>query len=104
MLDDHELMQRMHKLGPLVLSRRFLVHAVRPPRRQRPCRWTLVERLLYHVTPFRMKDWFFYDFLWRRFQLRGMGTANLRVRDWGRARLSRRRPTRCETMGCAGWV
>lgn len=82
-LDDHELMQRVLKLGRSAYAADFWCM---PSDRRGACahvRWTLGERLLYHVTPFRLKDWFFYTFLWRRFQLRGMRTANLRIRDWG---------------------
>ncbi len=81
-LDDHELMQRVLKLGRSAYSADFWCM---PSDRRGACahvRWTLVERLLYHATPFRLKDWFFYRFLGRRFARRGMGTANLRIRDW----------------------
>lgn len=81
-LDDHELMQRVFKFGEarhapdfwcITSSRRAPTGAVR---------WTLVERLLYHATPFAAKDWFFYDFLGPRFAERGMVSANLRQRNW----------------------
>ena len=82
-LDDHELMQRVLKLGRSAYRADFW--CVTSDRRGACAhvRWTLAERLLYHLTPFRLKDWFFYRFLWRRFEGRGMSTANLRVRDWG---------------------
>lgn len=81
-LDDHELMQRVLKLGRSRYSADFWCMPSDRRGASAHVRWTLAERLLYHVTPFRLKDWFFYRFLWRRFQLRGMGTANLRIRDW----------------------
>lgn len=82
-LDDHELMQRVLKLGRSAYRADFW--CVTSDRRGACAhvRWTLAERLLYHLTPFRLKDWFFYRFLWRRFEGRGMTTANLRMRDWG---------------------
>ncbi|KQS01482.1 hypothetical protein ASG11_17665 [Sphingomonas sp. Leaf357] len=81
-LDDHELMQRIHKVGR---SRYRIDHVCMPSaRRGRTAhvRWTLFERLLYHITPFALKDWFFYDFLAGRFRARGLANANLRDRDW----------------------
>lgn len=45
-------------------------------------RWTLPERLFYHVCPFGMRDWFFYRFLARRFEQRGLSQLNLRRKDW----------------------
>ena len=81
-LDDHELMQRVLKLGRSAYSADFWCVPSTRRGASAHVRWTLAERLLYHVTPFRLKDWFFYRFLSRRFALRGMGTANLRIRDW----------------------
>lgn len=81
-LDDHELMQRIHKIGR---SRYRADHVCMPSSRRGQnthVRWTLAERLLYHATPFALKDWFFYDFLAGRFRARGMANANLRDRDW----------------------
>lgn len=81
-LDDHELMQRVLKLGRSAYAADFWCMPSDRRGDSAHVRWTLVERLLYHLTPFRLKDWFFYRFLWRRFELRGMSTANLRIRDW----------------------
>ena len=81
-LDDHELMQRVHKIGR---SRYRADHFCMPSARRghnAHVRWTLSERLLYHATPFALKDWFFYQFLAGRFRARGMANANLRDRDW----------------------
>ena len=81
-LDDHELMQRIFRFG------RSRYHAdfwcMPSPRRGNSphVHWTLFERIMYHATPYPLKDWFFYDFLAKRFAKRGMGNANLRQRDW----------------------
>ncbi|MEL7488416.1 MAG: glycosyltransferase family 2 protein, partial [Pseudomonadota bacterium] len=48
-------------------------------------RWTLFERLMYHVTPHRWKDWFFYAFLRPRFEARGLSELKLRDRDFDAA-------------------
>lgn len=79
---DHEVMHRIHKLG------RSLYHVdlwCRPSGRRADrsaVRWTLFERLLYHVTPFVLKDRFFYDFLGPRFAARGMTHLRLRQKPW----------------------
>lgn len=81
-LDDHELMQRVLKLGRSRYSADFWCMPSDRRGANAHVRWTLAERLLYHLTPFQLKDWFFYDFLSPRFAARGMATANLRIRDW----------------------
>ena len=45
-------------------------------------RWTAGERLLYHVTPYALKDWLFYSFLAGRFDRRRMAHTNYRVQNW----------------------
>ena len=81
-LDDHEVMQRVFKIGRSRYHADFWCH----PSTRRACsacvRWTLFERMVYHATPFWMKDWFFHRFLGPRFRARGMSSANLRIRNW----------------------
>ena len=81
-LEDHEVMQRVFKHG----RARFDFDLWCTPSNRRADRskvdWTLAERLLYHATPFALKDWFFYSFLARRFSARGLGQANLREKTW----------------------
>lgn len=81
-LYDHELMQRIYHQGSATGSRDLW--CLPSPRRgaNAHVRWTLPERILYHATPFALKDWFFYDYLARRFEQRRMVQENLRVRDW----------------------
>ena len=45
-------------------------------------RWSLGERLLYHVTPFGLKGRFFRDCLAPRFAERGLADIALRERNW----------------------
>lgn len=81
-LYDHELIHRVLKQGRLTHA---ADHVCWPaPRRQVKghVRWNLTERLLYALTPYALKDWFFYDFLSPRLRARGMFEAGLRVRDW----------------------
>lgn len=79
---DHEIMQRVAKLGRVVYPYRFW--AKPSPRRsdRRRVRWTLAERLLYHATPFAAKDWYFYRFLGPRLKARGITHLNLRDKPW----------------------
>ena len=82
LLTDHELIHRFLKRG------RTLHHPdqwCQPSDRRldrTAVRWTLIERLLYHFTPFAAKDWFFYRFLAGRFARRGMSDLKLRSRGW----------------------
>ncbi|WP_017667443.1 glycosyltransferase family 2 protein [Sandarakinorhabdus sp. AAP62] len=81
-LYDHELIHRILKQGRLTHA---ADHVCWPaPRRQVKghVRWNLVERLTYALTPYAVKDWFFYAFLAPRLRARGMFEAGLRVRDW----------------------
>lgn len=81
-LHDHELIHRILKVGRLTHA---ADHVCWPaPRRQvnSHVRWNLAERLTYALTPYAVKDWFFYRFLGPRLRARGMFEAGLRVRDW----------------------
>ena len=81
-LYDHELIHRVVKLGRLRMA---ADHVCWPSSRRvanSHVRWNLFERLLYALTPFAAKDWFFYRFLSPRLRLRNVWEAGLRVRDW----------------------
>ena len=82
-LFDHELMHRIFAQG------RARYHAdlwcVSSDRRKDRAntRWSLTERIMYHATPFALKDWFFYSFLQQRFAARNLSGLNLRdERAW----------------------
>jgi hypothetical protein len=45
-------------------------------------RWNLWERLLYHATAYRLKDWYFYRFLGPRLARRKLGHLSLREKSW----------------------
>lgn len=81
-LEDHELLHRLFKQGRGTGSP--ALWCMPAPRRtdNAHVRWTLFERLMYHFTPFALKDWFFYRFLATRFARRRMVQENLRQRDW----------------------
>jgi glycosyltransferase involved in cell wall biosynthesis len=81
-LEDHEVMQRVFKQG----RAQFDFDLWCTPSNRRADRskvdWTLAERLLYHATPFALKEWYFYSFLARRFSARGLCQMNLREKSW----------------------
>jgi glycosyltransferase involved in cell wall biosynthesis len=80
---DHEIIHRVGAFGPIAHSSRHVCTPSDRRRERRHVDWSLRERLLYHVTPHRLKDWFFYSFLAPRFRQRRMFNVNLRMRDWG---------------------
>ena len=81
-LEDHEIMHRMAKLGPLAYGGKLWC-APSPRERDRDSiRWTLVERILYHATPGPARDWFFYDLLARRLAARRLTSDRIRERQF----------------------
>jgi len=78
-LGDHEVMHRVMKLGR---QRMTPSHWCSPSERRRvSIRWTLMERLAYHLTPFALKDRYF-RWLGRRFARRELFAERLLIRDW----------------------
>lgn len=89
-LMDHEVIHRIASKGELKYSyRHWCAPSSRRGDRKR-VRWTLGERLLYHVTPRNRRDWLFYSFLWQRFQARRVSELNLREKPWSAAQAARR--------------
>ena len=82
MVADHEIIHRLQKHGPIAYSVRHFCTTSPRRRSRRRVDWSIVEKLLYHVTPNTRKDWFFYAFLAGRFRKRNMFNVNLRERDW----------------------
>lgn len=79
-LEDHEIMHRIAKLGPLAYGG-GLWCAPSPRERDRDSiRWTLLERMLYHLTPGPARDWFFYAFLGGRLAARRLSSDRIRER------------------------
>ena len=79
---DHELMHRIWKEGKVVHDPWLNCRASDRRNVATQKRWTLFERLLYHATPFQMKDWFFYRFLGPRMAARQHDERKLRERPW----------------------
>ena len=81
-LMDHEIMQRVLKAGRAVYP--LDLWCVPSPRRadRSSVRWNLAERILYHATPFAVKDWYFYRFLGPRLAKRRATHLALREKPW----------------------
>lgn len=80
--EDHEVMQRIFKIG----RSRYDLDLWCIPSMRRGERgavdWTYFEKRLYGITPFALKDWYFYDFLAGRFKARRQYAAKLREKSW----------------------
>jgi hypothetical protein len=81
-LEDHEIMQRIFKQGRSRYARDLWCITSNRRKDRSAVNWTMGERLLYHGTPFALKDWFFYSFLKKRFEARALANANLREKSW----------------------
>ena len=78
-LGDHEVMHQVMKHGRQAMA---WGHWCAPSqRRSSAIRWSLLERVAYHATPFALKDRYF-RWLGLRFAARGMLSRRLRTRDW----------------------
>ncbi len=79
---DHELAHRMLKQGKIAYaSDHWCVPSLRRADRK-GVRWTLFERIVYHATPYALKDWFFYGFLGPRLAARKQTDVVLRQQSW----------------------
>ena len=81
-LKDHELMHRVLKLGRQIYHSRLWCTTSDRRVDRRNVRWTLVERLTYHLTPRSRQHDFFYQFLANRFDARRQRDTVLRERNW----------------------
>lgn len=84
-LMDHEIMHRIVKDGGRLAYAADHWCVPSPRRSDRSgVRWTLAERLFYHVVPLSRRDWYFYDYLGPRFARRKLGELALREQPWNR--------------------
>ncbi len=81
-LKDHELVHRLTKQGDIGYATDLWVQPSDRRADRKGVRWTLFERVLYHLTPPFTKDWFFYGFLRPRFIARGQKDTVLREQNW----------------------
>lgn len=78
---DHELLHQIWKQGRVIHDPDLLCRE--STRRSAAFKsWSLMERVLYHLTPFQAKDWFFYRFLGPRMARRSLDERTLRDRPW----------------------
>ncbi len=81
-LEDHEIMHRMVKIGALAFGGALWCTPSPRERDRDSIRWTLVERILYHATPGEARDWFFYTFLAGRLRARRLTSDRIRERQF----------------------
>ncbi len=82
-LSDHEVMNRVFRFGESAYHPDLWCITSDRRTASVQTRWSLTERILYHATPHRLKDWFFYSFLEKRFAARQLDITNLRLeRAW----------------------
>lgn len=85
-LFDHELMHRIFAQGRARYHADLWCVSSNRRKDRANTRWSLTERIVYHATPFALKDWFFYSFLRQRFAARNLSGLNLRdERGWDSA-------------------
>ncbi len=84
-LKDHELAHRLMKQGEVRYSPDLWVRPSIRRTDRKGVRWTLWERILYHVTPPAAKDWFWYSYMRPRFEARGQKDTVLRAQPWEKA-------------------
>lgn len=81
-LKDHELMHRVLQRGHQAYHPDLWCVSSDRRADRSAVRWTLSERIRYHLTPARRQDAFFYGFLAKRFEARGQRDTVLRQRQW----------------------
>jgi glycosyltransferase involved in cell wall biosynthesis len=79
-LEDHEIIHRVHREGSMKYSARFWCSPSPRERDRESIRWTLAERILYHALAPVAGDWFFYRFLAGRLDRRRMTSERIRER------------------------
>lgn len=78
-LEDHEICHRLASQGEILYDPDFWCDPSSRERKRPLTRWTLGERLLYHLVAGSAGNWFFYKFLAGRLAKRGLDSARLRV-------------------------
>lgn len=81
-LEDHEIMHRVSKTGSVQYSVDLWCAPSSRGRDRGSIRWTLVERILYHVTPPWWQDRLFYAVLGPRLKARKLSSERIRERPY----------------------
>ena len=79
---DHEIIHRALKHGRCAYHRDLWCRPSTRRADRKRVSWTLFEVIIYHLTPYALKDWYFYNFLGPRFRQRNMTNINLREQPW----------------------
>jgi glycosyltransferase involved in cell wall biosynthesis len=77
-LEDHEIMHRVSKTGAIRYGFNLWCSPSPRERDRESIRWTLLERILYHVAPARWQGDFFYKILGPRLQGRKLSSERIR--------------------------
>ena len=81
-LEDHEIIHRIGKLGSLAYAPDHICAPSDRRSDRSDCSWTTFERIAYKLMPAARMDWFFYSFLTKRFERRGLRNIKLRDQAW----------------------
>jgi glycosyltransferase involved in cell wall biosynthesis len=81
-LEDHEIIHRALKYGTSVYHQDLWCQPSTRRTNGASVNWNVFEQILYHLTPWGLKDWFFYDFLSRKLESRKLDNCKLRERNW----------------------
>lgn len=81
-LEDHEIVHRLLSQGEIVYDENLWCET--SPRRsdRKNVSWSRVEQLLYLLTPFELKRWFFYSLLAGSLRSRRLSNEALREQPW----------------------
>ena len=82
LLYDHELYEQVRRHGQIRYSPNHYCFSSDRRTDRSAVSWTWLERTVYRFTPGAGKQWFFYQFLARRFARRGLFQEKLRQRDF----------------------
>ncbi|MET0362423.1 MAG: glycosyltransferase family A protein [Sphingobium sp.] len=91
-LEDHEIMARVERMGRIAYDRDFLCLPIARPRAASTVGWNLAERLRYHLSTSSTRQAFFHDFLGPRLRQRALTSDRLR----------RDAASRTESANCSG--
>jgi glycosyltransferase involved in cell wall biosynthesis len=81
-LMDHEILLRLLPFGALGYDTQMWCRPSERRGDRKRVRWTAWERFLYHACPTSKLRWFFYTYLWKRFEARKISGLNLREQPW----------------------
>ena len=82
-LEDHEIIHRIARLGRLAYSADHVCHPSDRRTDRSGCNWRLWERVQYKLLPAFAMERFFYGYLADRFARRGLSNLRLRDKTWG---------------------